>query len=157
MAIELSEEIKQNIAEFVERLEESSLKHKLTKRNESWKAQRGDEVMPDVWRQPEEVVGFLSKEKLQELMDQNDDRQLLTRCGVTIISDGEAYFLADDNCYGYDVFGRTFTGCTFGSFQHSIGEHARFKDLDAWLAHFCRGEKYLGSVEELAKYCLRVE
>lgn len=133
-----------------EDLEQVSLKHHLTEFFKGYRALTGK--VPIDRRHPDTVQGFLSKEKVTEMFLKPDRDQLLFATGLCFVSNGEAFFLTDDGGFGYNVLPPRFIACSISRLHHNFGEGMRYKDIDAILAQFCRGEQHLNSMEELLEY-----
>lgn len=154
--IELSEETQANIAVMKAALEGDSLKARLQKQIDGWKELYPNQPVPDVWRAPDTVIGILSKEKVQELLNvEPDEDQLFYRSGLSVISNGKAFFLSDDGNYGWNI--THWTGVTFGNWHYNVGEGKNYRDLEHFIERHCKGERYIANVDELAKYLVTGE
>ncbi len=142
----------EDITEFLERLEADSLKTRLISIEQHY-ADKGESV-PDVHRRSDTVQGFLTKEKITELFAEPDPEQLLIRCGLVVVSSNKAFFFSDDSCFGWKVLPNSFAGCSLPGLHRRFGPGEEFTTVDDILSHYGKGKRYLGSLEELAKYVL---
>lgn len=146
-------ELKENIAILAAAITESSLRRKLERRNKSFKEARPNEELPDVWRMPETTHGVMTKEQiLAQYANPNEDEALIC-CGLSIHSNGKAFFLSDDGCLGYQVI-PGFTAVTFGNLHRCISPTGNYKSLDEFIERHGHDEIHLTTVEEIATYVL---
>lgn len=152
-----SEEVQEHIASTVDALLSDNLHGRLTALRKDFKEKHPDKSIPDVWRDPETICGFMSKEKVQELLAStpNDD-VLFYAAGLTVLSNGKAFFFSDDCCYGSDTC-RGFRGVQFPSIAKMVASGGRYDSLDGFInTHFAE-QRQLNSVEELATYIVTGE
>lgn len=147
-----SETTQNKIAAFQAALEEDNFKARLLVRDAKWLAEKGDQPPPEPRRTVETVQGFLTKERVKEMLVNPDEDQLLFTTGLAIISNGKAFFLSDDGSFGLKTLQDGFAGVGFPDFQYEIGPGKRYADFDDWMAKMCRGEVYLSSVKEVAEW-----
>ena len=146
-------ELKENIAVLAAAITESSLRSKLERRNAKFREARPNEPYPDVWRMPETAHGVLTTEQiLVQYAKPNEDEALIC-CGLSIHSDGKAFFLSDDGCLGYKVI-PSFTAVTFPGLHRAITPEGRYPTLEDFIKTHGHDEIHLTTVEEIATYVL---
>jgi hypothetical protein len=108
---------------------------------------------PEQRRHPDTVIGFLSKEKLHEILtNPPDENMLINACGVALFDNDEVAFFADDGQYGYGVLPRDLMSCLISNIRYRYGEGQRFSDVDAIIDTFFKGKRFLNSEQELLDY-----
>lgn len=144
-----------------ELLEAGGLKSQLLKREEHFRS-IGKEDTSGV-RNSRDVIGFLSKEQVNEFCNDSSKPDLLIKIGVTVISNEEVCFLVDDSCYGWKVLPSDFHGITFparGGLPFWIIPREEFEDgqlktAEDILTVFYPGIKHLNTMQELLDYLNR--
>lgn len=136
----------------VEKLEEDSFKTRLQRYWAAHNERFGKD--PDAHRNPNTVVGFLSKEKLHEMYSNFNvnNGMLLIDCGLGIISNGEVMFFADEGAYGHGILPSDFHSCTI-KLHHRYGEGQEYPNVEAIIERFGKDERHINSIEELVEYC----
>lgn len=133
-----------------EMLNDDCLKNSLTKYWKGYRERFGKD--PEQHRHPDTVVGFLTKEKLHEMLTNPNHDMLLHVCGLALIDNDEVAFFADDGNYGYNTLSKNFGRCTVSGILYQYGKGQRYPDVDAIVATHFKGKRFLNSVEELVEY-----
>lgn len=144
-----------------EMLEESGLKPKLEERKKHFAANGKKDT---VGRQPETIIGFLTKEVANDLIA-NRKPDMMINIGVTVISDRSVYFFVDDSSYGFRVLPRNFFAMTFGNTcglpYYTVPRKevptGMISTVEQLAAIFYSGERHLNSIEELVDYVNNTE
>jgi hypothetical protein len=109
---------------------------------------------PTQRRHPDTIIGFLTKEKLTEMFENQSKYpdHLLFATGLVLISNGEVVFLSDDSQYGYGVLPKNFGTCNMTNLHMFFGEGEEYEKVDDLLQRIASGERHLNSVQELLDY-----
>lgn len=145
-----------------EMFESVGLKAELQKRKDWFAANNENDADG---RQPETVIGFLSKEVADELIRNPKPGMTMTDCGLTIYSNKEVMFLTDHGTYGYGVLPPNFRAITIGmgnGFPYKVAPRPSLPsgliccvDDVVKVFYAVTGERLLNSVEELVEYLNR--
>lgn len=135
-------------------LKEGCYKHRLEVLRPKFEAARPGESFTDNHRDPATIQGLLSPSAVQALLDQNDSRQALLQCGLTIVTNDEVMFLTDDSTYADKVLGSSFMGVTFGRPDNLFGEGKRYPTVDAFVKAHQGDTTLCRTVTELATYLI---
>lgn len=106
---------------------------------------------PEYRRHPDTIVGFLSKEKLHEMLVNPNPEMLLHACGVALFDNDDVAFFTDDGQYGFGVL-HGFGPCLITNIPYRYGEGQRFGDVDEIINTFFKGKRFLNSEQELLDY-----
>lgn len=134
-----------------ETLQENSSKGRTKQYREGYRARFGKD--PELYRHPDTIIGFLSKEKLHEILtNPPDENMLINSCGVALFDNDEVAFFTDDGQYGYGVLPRSLMSCLISNIRYRYGEGQRFGDVDEIINTFFKGKRFLNSEQELLDY-----
>lgn len=107
---------------------------------------------PEVHRHPETVQGFLTKEKLHEMLIKPDENQLLIATGLTIIYDHNVAFFSDDGGFAINHSSHPFTRIGLPNVHNEYGEGKRYTSVDDIIKTHFDGKNFINSIEELVQY-----
>jgi hypothetical protein len=109
---------------------------------------------PTQHRHPDTIVGFLTKEKLAEMYENQSKypNHLLFSTGLVLVSNGEVVFLSDDSQYGYGVLPKSFGTSNITNLHMFFGKGEEYESVDDLLQRLASGERHLNSVQELLDY-----
>lgn len=145
-----------------EDLESTSFKRQCEQREEA--ACKSGQIIPDCWKKSSEIFGFLSKEKLNEVLKDKTPEMLLTSVGVAVFSDKTHCFFVDDVQWGNKLYEEGFCSIAYGFCGFPLRVKPReelpsgmITTAEELLMIFHKDEVLLNSVEELLEYLNRFE
>lgn len=106
-------------------------------------------------RHPDTVLGgVLTKEQVEDWIGKiqrgEAPKYMMLGYRLSVISDRTAFYLTDDYMWGHRVLPENLRGC---SFPLPLSTANRiFDSVEEFCQHYCKGERYLATAEELVEY-----
>lgn len=140
----------------VEQIESTNLRHRLQEnivRFKDFKKHRRP-----VGRSPETVVGFLDRDMAQKIIDGGNEEMIAVCVGITVITNGEIFFIADDPSYGHPLLPDNFMGFTVKiptTPSCEAPENSSITNVDQLIRVYNKRMHHINSLDELCLYLNR--